>query len=63
MEAYISKLQSDHNQLNLLEKEKTQAIDELLNNDLTLKIVEYKNTIIDLREALLAKDKEKQILM
>ena len=43
LESYTSELQSKYDKLVQAELEKTQALNELLNNDLTQKVVEYKN--------------------
>lgn len=45
------------------EQEKTQALNELLNNDLTQKVIEYKNTVSELRDALNLKEKEREIFI
>lgn len=38
-------------------------MNELLNNDLTQKIIEYKNTVSELRDALNMKEKEREIFI
>ena len=41
--------------------EKTEALNELLNNDLTQKLVEYKNQVNELRDILKVKEKEREV--
>ena len=43
------------------EQEKSQALSELLQNDLTQKVLEYKGQIQDLRDTLKVKEQERQI--
>ena len=43
LEGYLSELQAKHEKVIQSESEKTQALNELLKNDLTQKIIEYKN--------------------
>ena len=42
------------------DNEKTQALNELLSNDIPAKLVEYKRQIQDLRGTLNAKEREKE---
>ena len=61
LESYTSDLQVKYERLVQSENEKSQALAELLNNDLTQKVVEYKNQVNELRESMKIKEKEKEI--
>jgi hypothetical protein len=43
------------------EQEKTEALNELLKNDLTQRVLEYKRQVCELRETLSTKEKERQV--
>lgn len=61
LEQFSSELQRNYDKLVQSENEKTQALKELLNSDLTQKVVEYKNQLSELRATLKMKEKERQV--
>jgi intergrase/recombinase len=61
LEAYTSDLQRKYDRLVHGDVEKTQALNELLENDLTKKLVEYKSQVEELREILKVKEKEREV--
>lgn len=63
LENYLSDLQAKHEKLMQSEQEKTQALSELLQNDLTQKVLEYKHTVSELRDALNIKEREREIFI
>jgi hypothetical protein len=63
LEQYTSNLQTKFEKLEESEKEKSEALAELLQNDLTQKVLEYKNQLLELRETLKVKEREKEIYL
>lgn len=59
LEHFTSDLQAKYDALVHSEQQKTQALNELLKNDLTQKVLEYKSQVASLRESLLEKEKER----
>ena len=63
LESYLVELQGKYETIKASEEEAKEALKELMNNDLTQKVIEYKNTVNELREALNLKEKEREVFI